>query len=134
MADISKFFDKGYEQVPFDELADAPLEAIQGLSENDAKALKDALGIETVRELAEHKFVRIAQAVMALSTVPVGSGAQLAESEQREQGRAHWHPYTSNVRVKDIAKDFKDFLLDAPDLERLEIHRSKDPEPPVEFR
>ena len=133
MADISKFFDKGYEQVPFDELADAPVEAIQGLSENDAKALKDALGIETVRELAEHKFVRIAQAVMALSEVPVGSDALVAESEQREQVRAHWHVYTSNVRVKDIAKDFKDFLLEAPDLERLEIHRSKDPAPPVEF-
>jgi len=43
------------------------VDAIQGLSENDAKALKDALGIDTVRELAEHKFVRIAQAVTGLS-------------------------------------------------------------------
>jgi hypothetical protein len=31
------------------------------------KALNEALGIDTVRELAEHKFVRIAQAVTGLS-------------------------------------------------------------------
>ena len=67
MADISQFFDKNYEQQEFNDLADAPVDAIQGLSENDAKALKDALGIDTVRELADHKFVRIAQAVVALS-------------------------------------------------------------------
>jgi hypothetical protein len=67
VADISQFFDKAYEQKEFAELADAPVDAIQGLSENDAKALKDALGIDTVRELAEHKFVCIAQAVTGLS-------------------------------------------------------------------
>lgn len=67
MADISQFFDKSYEQQEFKELANAPVEAIQGLSESDADALKKALGIETVRDLAEHKFVRIAQAVTGLS-------------------------------------------------------------------
>lgn len=133
MADIRQFFDKAYEQQEFNELADAPVDAIQGLSENDARALKDALGVDTVRELAEHKFIRIAQAVTALSEV-VGSGSLLAESEPPERGRVHWRVYTSDVRVKDIAKDFKDFLLSAPDLERLEIHRSKDPAPRVELK
>jgi hypothetical protein len=37
------------------------------LSQSDADALKQALGLDTVRELAEHKFVRIAQAVVSLS-------------------------------------------------------------------
>jgi hypothetical protein len=67
VADISQFFDKKFEQQEFNDLAEAPVEAIQGLSESDADALKQALGIDTVRELAEHKFVRIAQAVVALS-------------------------------------------------------------------
>jgi len=67
MADISQFFDKAYEQQEFSELANAPVDAIQGLSQNDADALKQAFGIDTVRELAENKFVRIAQAVVALS-------------------------------------------------------------------
>ncbi len=67
MADVSQFFDKDYEQKEFNELADAPVDAIQGLSESDAQALKQALGIDTIRELAENKFVRIARAVVALS-------------------------------------------------------------------
>lgn len=67
MADISPFFDKALEQKEFSELADAPVSAIQGLSAGDAEALKKALGIETVRDLAENKFVAIAQAVVALS-------------------------------------------------------------------
>ena len=37
------------------------------LSENDAKALKDALASTRFARLAEHKFVRIAQAVTGLS-------------------------------------------------------------------
>lgn len=67
MADISQFFDKAYEQQEFSQLADAPVDALQGLSERDAQALKDALGIGTVRELADNKFVRIALAVVALA-------------------------------------------------------------------
>ncbi len=67
MADMSQFSDKDYEQKEFNELADAPVDSIQGLSQSDAEALKQALGIDTVRELAEHKFVRIAQDVVTLS-------------------------------------------------------------------
>jgi hypothetical protein len=32
MADMSQFFDKDYEQKEFNELADAPVDSIQGLS------------------------------------------------------------------------------------------------------
>ncbi len=67
MADITKFFDKDYEQKDFSELADAPVEAIAGLSQADAAALTQALKIKTIRDLAENKYVRIAQAVAALS-------------------------------------------------------------------
>jgi len=67
MADITKFFDKDYEQKDFSELADAPVEAIAGLSQADAAALRQALNIKTIRDLAENKYVRIAQAVVALS-------------------------------------------------------------------
>jgi hypothetical protein len=67
MADITKFFDKQYEQQEFSALADAPVDAISGLSQSDAQALKSALGIDTIRELAENKFVLIAQAVVALA-------------------------------------------------------------------
>ena len=67
VADITKFFDKEWEQKEFAELAEAPVGAIAGVSEADAEALRQTLGIKTIRDLAENKYVLIAQAVVALS-------------------------------------------------------------------
>lgn len=67
MADISKFLDKQYEQQEFSALADAPVDAIAGVSASDAAALKTAFGIKTVRDLAENKHVLVAQAIVALA-------------------------------------------------------------------
>jgi len=67
MADIAKFFDKAYETKEFSELVDAPVDAIAGVSEADAAALSKALGIRNIRDLADNKYVRVAQAVLALS-------------------------------------------------------------------
>lgn len=67
MADISKILDKAYEDKDFKELAGAPVSALQGVSDGDAAALKQAFGIDTIRELATNKFVLWAQAINALS-------------------------------------------------------------------
>lgn len=67
MADISKFLDKKYEQEDFSALADAPVDAIAGISASDADALKSALGIKTIRDLAENKHVLVAQAIIGLA-------------------------------------------------------------------
>lgn len=67
MADISQFVDKAYEGKSFAELADAPVDALQGVSKSDAEALQKAFNIKTVRQLAEHKFVRAAQAITMLA-------------------------------------------------------------------
>ncbi len=67
MADVTKFFDKEYEQKEFSELVEAPVDAIAGLSQADAEALTKTLNIKTIRDLAENKYVLIAQAVVALS-------------------------------------------------------------------
>jgi hypothetical protein len=67
MADIAIHFDKAFEGKEFAELAEAPVDALAGISAADAVALKKALSITTIRELAENKFVRVAQAVVALT-------------------------------------------------------------------
>jgi hypothetical protein len=67
LADISKFLDKKYEQQEFSALADAPVDAIAGVSESDAEALKKAFNIKTIRDLADNKYVLIAQAIVGLS-------------------------------------------------------------------
>ena len=67
MADINQFVDKYYEWMDFKELAQCPVEAIQGLSQGDAEKLKDAFNVQTIQDLADNKFVRIAQAITSLS-------------------------------------------------------------------
>jgi hypothetical protein len=66
MGDPEQPVPKQDQRMGFDELADAPLEAL-GLASGDAAALKQALGIQTVRELADHRLVRRAQAIVNLA-------------------------------------------------------------------
>ena len=63
MADISQYVDKVYEMKEFNELAESPVDALEGLSKADADALNKALNIKTIRDLAENKFVLRAQAI-----------------------------------------------------------------------
>jgi hypothetical protein len=50
----------------FAALVDAPVTAL-GLPQRAADALAQALGVRTVRELAGNKYVRRAQAILALA-------------------------------------------------------------------
>lgn len=67
MSDVSQFLDKKFEGKEFSELVDAPIDAIQGVSANDAEALKKAFNIKTIEDLATNKYVLVAQGIMALS-------------------------------------------------------------------
>ena len=50
----------------FAALADAPVTAL-GLSSSDANALEQTFGVKTVRDLADNKYVRRAQAIVHLA-------------------------------------------------------------------
>lgn len=67
MADLHEHVDKAYQDKQFADIADAPVDALKGVSAADAEALKKALQIKTVRDLAENKFVLWAQAITALA-------------------------------------------------------------------
>lgn len=64
---INKAVDKAYEGKTLKEIARAPVDALQGVSQGDAVKLKEAFGVDTVRELANLKYVRLAQAIVALA-------------------------------------------------------------------
>ena len=64
---INKAVDKAFETKSLKEIADAPVEALSGVTAADAQALKTALGITTVRQLGTNKFFLWAQAIVALS-------------------------------------------------------------------
>ena len=52
----------------FRELADAPISALNGIDEEGARALQQAFGVTTVRELANLNVVRWASAIATLAS------------------------------------------------------------------
>ena len=67
MADIGKYIDKSHESKEFSEIAELPIDALQGVSQADAEAIQKAFNVRTIRQLAENKFVRAAQAIALLA-------------------------------------------------------------------
>ena len=67
MANMAKLLDKQYEEMDFDQLADAPVEALSGVSTGDAEALKKAFNIKTVGDLGRNKYIVAAVAIAALA-------------------------------------------------------------------
>ncbi|WP_411824589.1 hypothetical protein [Leptospira sp. 'Mane'] len=64
---INKAVDKAYEKKTLKEIADAPVDALSGVSEGDAELLKKAFNVKTVKDLANLKYVKWAQAIVALA-------------------------------------------------------------------
>jgi hypothetical protein len=67
MAGLDTKFDKAFEGKSVEELAKAPVSALQGLSDGDAEKLQSALGIKTIKDLGTNKFFLWAQAVAKLA-------------------------------------------------------------------
>jgi hypothetical protein len=67
MGQLDAKLDKEYEEKALGDLADAPVSALQGVSDKDAEHLKDAFNIRTVRELGTNKYFLWAQAIAKLA-------------------------------------------------------------------
>jgi len=67
MADIAKFVDKAHEDKDFVELAELTIDALEGVTKADAEKVQAAFNIKTIRQLAESKYVRAAQAITLLA-------------------------------------------------------------------
>ena len=59
--------DKAYAGKTAAELAAAPLNALRGVSAAKAAALKQALGVSTIGDLADDRYVHAAQTIAAAS-------------------------------------------------------------------
>ncbi|WP_148613461.1 hypothetical protein [Nocardioides rubriscoriae] len=67
MAGIEDKLDKAYETKPVQELVDAPVAALQGISDAKAALLTEALGIKTIGDLGTNKYFLWAQAIAKLA-------------------------------------------------------------------
>ena len=65
-ADLSKLLDKAYEDVTLEDVPDAPVSALSGVSAGDADLLASAFSIKTVRDLGRNKHFRTAAALLDL--------------------------------------------------------------------
>jgi hypothetical protein len=65
-ANLDKLLDKEFESKSLTDILAAPISALQGVTDKDADALQQALGIKSVRDLGSNKFFRAAQALAAL--------------------------------------------------------------------
>ena len=64
---INKALDKAFETKSLKEILDAPVSALEGVSDADGEALKKAFGIKTIADLANSKHFAWAQAIKTLA-------------------------------------------------------------------
>ena len=64
---INKAVDKAYEPKTLKDIADAPVDALQGVSAGDAEIRAKAFNVKTIRDLGTNKYFLTAQAIVALA-------------------------------------------------------------------
>lgn len=68
-ANLDKLLDKAYEESSLDELTDAPVAGLAGVSKADAEALEKAFGIKTIGDLGRNKAIRAAVGIVDLAAL-----------------------------------------------------------------
>ncbi|MBB5368843.1 MULTISPECIES: hypothetical protein [unclassified Janthinobacterium] len=76
---IDTIVDQEYADKSFRDIVNAPISALRGVSAKDAKALQQAFGVSTVRELSNLNFVKWASALAILADEEGMSGEEKAK-------------------------------------------------------
>ena len=64
-----RYLDKKFRDKSWSVVANAPVSAINGVSEEDGVYLQRAFNIKTIQDLAENKFVRVAQTIISIAEI-----------------------------------------------------------------
>ncbi|AHH21554.1 hypothetical protein [Nocardia nova] len=64
---LDKVLDKAYEDKSLAEILAAPPSALAGLTEKHDAQLLEALGVKTIADLADNKYIQLAAALSALA-------------------------------------------------------------------
>ena len=100
-----EYVDKRFEDRDLNELPDAPVEALRGLGARGGDALRKAIGVKTIRDLATNDFVLKAQEVLRLAEGPTAIPAP---------------PAATGLEAAEIVRDPEPAPL--PVRERIEVH------------
>lgn len=85
VTDPKDYLDRRYENAQIAELPDAPIDALKGLGRAGGDALRRAIGVKTIRDLADNRFVLAAQEIVRLAE---GSAALTLHHEAVPRGDA----------------------------------------------
>ncbi len=96
---IKTIVDQEYLGKSFKDIADAPVSALRGVSAKDAKALAQAFGVHTVRDLASLNFVKWAGAITTLADEEVTPSEELARETLRDEAVEMTFPASDPISV-----------------------------------
>jgi len=96
---IDTIVDEQYQGLSFRALADAPVQALRGVSDKDAKALAAAFNVHSVRELAALDCVRWAGAITTLAEQEADSPAEQARETLLDDAVEMTFPASDPVSV-----------------------------------
>jgi hypothetical protein len=65
-ADLTAIVDQAWQDKTLAEIAEAPVEALAGVSASGAQLIKQALGIKTIGELGRNKYFKAAAAITTI--------------------------------------------------------------------
>jgi uncharacterized protein (TIGR02271 family) len=82
MVDPKEYLDRRYEDATPGDLPDTPIDALRGLGKAGSDALRKAIGVKTIRDLATNQFVLAAQELLKLAE---GGVAVTTEAAGRER-------------------------------------------------
>lgn len=96
---IQAIVDQSFHTKTFRELAEAPVSALRGVSQADARALSQAFGVNTIAELANLNFFKWACAIQTLAEVESDTPEQLAKESLLDDAVEMTFPASDPISV-----------------------------------
>jgi hypothetical protein len=84
----------------FRELVDQPVTALRGMTQQQADALRDAFGINTIGELAELKAVKWARAIRTMATAEAEPSGDVAKESLIDDAVEMTFPASDPVSIQ----------------------------------
>lgn len=127
---IDAIVKKDYHGKSFRELVNSPLDALNGVTEQQASAFA-AAGVRTIGDLANMQIVNYAVAIKALASCDRASGKELAEEELLDDAVEMTFPASDPLAVQssitriEVAPDKVDASRDHQAAQSIEAHNEE---------
>jgi hypothetical protein len=115
----------------FRELVDEPVTALRGITEQQADALRDAFGINTIGELAELKAVKYARAIRTMASAESEPSGDVAKDKLMDDAVEMTFPASDPVAIQssitriEVAPDKVDASTDHQGAAAIEAHNQE---------